>query len=171
MEFKNRHNIVPVFGISGTIPFMKKRLESIEDLGLFADSFIRSVLEHHKPEDGALIVGLYGDLGSGKTAFVKQVATLLGIEGTVTSPTFVIEKIYKLPEGGLGAGMEHLIHIDAYRLDSGQELVSLGWEHIISGGQNIIFMEWPEQVKDILPEKMKKISFTFIDENTREVEW
>ncbi len=150
---------------------MKKRLESIKDLSSFADSFIRSVLEQHKPENGALVVGLYGDLGSGKTAFVKQVATALGIEGTVTSPTFVIEKIYKLPEEGLAEGMAHLIHIDAYRLDDGKELVSLGWKHITEDGKNIIFMEWPEQVKDILPESMKKISFTFIDENTREVEW
>ena len=150
---------------------MKKRLESIEDLGLFAGSFIRDALEHHTKDDGALVVGLYGDLGSGKTAFVKQVATALGIENTVTSPTFVIEKIYKLPESGLGVGMSHLIHIDAYRLDGGSELVSLGWEQVVGDVKNIIFIEWPEQVKDILPSNMKKISFMFVDENIREVEW
>lgn len=151
---------------------MKEQISSIEELSLFAKKFLVWVKEREVKGSGALVVGLYGDLGSGKTAFVKQVAEHLGITNTVTSPTFVIEKIYKLPEGSLlEDDILHIIHIDAYRLESGDELTMLGWEQITSDPHNIIFIEWPERVKDILPKDIKKISFTFVDENTRDIEW
>lgn len=121
--------------------------------------------EFAKNKDKALIVGLYGDLGSGKTAFTQAVAKCLGVKETVTSPTFVIEKIYKLK----GENFDHLIHIDAYRLKSGDELLRLGWEEIAKNPKNIIFIEWPEKVAEILPKNIKKIYFTFIDKNTREI--
>ena len=108
--------------------------------------------EFVKNDGGALIVGLYGDLGSGKTAFTQVVAKCLGVKETVTSPTFVIEKIYKLDH----RDFEHLIHIDAYRLKNGDELLHLGWEEIAKNPKNIIFIEWPERVAEILPNNMKK---------------
>ena len=122
--------------------------------------------EFVKNDGGALIVGLYGDLGSGKTAFTQVVAKCLGVKETVTSPTFVIEKIYKLDH----RDFEHLIHIDAYRLKNGDELLHLGWEEIAKNPKNIIFIEWPERVAEILPNNMKKIYFTFVNEDTREIE-
>ncbi|VAW13135.1 tRNA threonylcarbamoyladenosine biosynthesis protein TsaE, partial [hydrothermal vent metagenome] len=126
---------------------------------------------------GAFVVGLQGDLGAGKTTFTKSVAEALGVEGAVTSPTFVIEKIYKLPVRTPHAGgpeketFSRLIHIDAYRLENGSELTSLGWEDIASDSQNIILIEWPEKVAEILPEDIYMMYFKFIDENTREVEY
>ena len=122
--------------------------------------------EFVKNDGGALIVGLYGDLGSGKTAFTQVVEKCLGVKETVTSPTFVIEKIYKLDH----RDFEHLIHIDAYRLKNGDELLHLGWEEIAKNPKNIIFIEWPERVAEILPNNMKKIYFTFVNEDTREIE-
>ncbi len=117
-------------------------------------------------EDRAFVVGLYGDLGSGKTTFTKSVASILGVEDTVTSPTFVIEKIYELTN----SEFKHLIHIDAYRLEKSEELLHLGWEKIISEKENLILIEWPEKVADIMP-KHKKIQFKALDtENTREIE-
>ena len=114
----------------------------------------------------ASVVGLYGDLGSGKTLFVQGAAKALGIKQNITSPTFVIEKIYKLGS----QPFEHLIHIDAYRLEKNEELLHLGWNEIVAGVGNLIFLEWPEKVAGILPQAMKKISFTFVDEHTREIE-
>ena len=81
------------------------------------------------------VIALHGSLGAGKTVFVKGVAEHLGVEETVTSPTFVIEKIYKLPEG---APWKHLIHIDAYRLESEEELSSIGWNDIATDPNNLI---------------------------------
>ena len=118
-----------------------------------------------KNENSATVVGLYGDLGSGKTAFTQAVAKCLGVKEAVTSPTFVIEKIYKLDH----QNFDHLIHIDSYRLKSGDELLHLGWEEIAKNPKNLIFIEWPEKVAEILPNDIKKIHFTFVDENTREI--
>ncbi len=114
----------------------------------------------------ATVVALQGDLGAGKTAFTKACAKLLGIREEITSPTFVIEKVYKLEH----KNFSHLIHIDAYRLESSKELLTLGWNEQLQNSQNLIFIEWPEIVKDILPENVKTIKFEFIDEATRTIE-
>ena len=142
---------------------MKILSKSLNDTENTAREFVEK--EFVKNSKGALVVGLYGDLGSGKTAFTQAVAKYLGVKETVTSPTFVIEKIYKLENGNF----DHLIHIDAYRLESGKELIHLGWEEISKNPKNIIFIEWPERVAEILPKDIKKIRFTFSNENTREI--
>jgi len=138
---------------------MKSR--SLQETQDIAKKFIDSL----KSGTEAMIVGLSGDLGSGKTTFTQAVARLMGIKDAVTSPTFVIEKIYKISH----SHFDHLIHIDAYRLESGKELVTLGWKEIAENPKNLILVEWPEKVVDILPENIKKIEFKFIDENTREI--
>jgi len=143
--------------------------KSLEETEKIARNFLKEISENKK-EGGAIIVGLFGDLGSGKTSFVKGVAKTLGVEGSVSSPTFVIEKIYKLSDYELEThNFSHLIHIDAYRLSGGEELKNLGWNEIISNYKNIIFIEWPENVEEVLPKEIKKINFKFIDENTREI--
>jgi tRNA threonylcarbamoyladenosine biosynthesis protein TsaE len=63
-----------------------------------------------------------------------------------------------------------MIHIDAYRLEKSEELVKLGWEDIISDPRNIILVEWPERVADIMPDNADIIRFEFIDETTRDIE-
>lgn len=144
---------------------MKIISKSLKETDKIARDFIEK--EFVRNENGAIIIGLYGDLGSGKTAFTQAVAKCLGVKETVTSPTFVIEKIYKLEN----KKFDYLIHIDAYRLKSGDELLHLGWEEIAKNPKNIILIEWPERVAEILPDNIKKIYFTFIDENTREIEF
>lgn len=112
------------------------------------------------------IVALQGDLGAGKTVFVKGVAEYLGIDTPVTSPTFVIEKIYTLPEG---LPWKRLVHIDAYRLSGEEELETVGWGTIATDPGNLIMMEWPEQVGLGVPERAHWIEFSSIDENTRHI--
>lgn len=114
----------------------------------------------------ATILALSGDLGSGKTAFVKVLAKQLGITEIVSSPTFVIEKIYAVTAL---CPFEKIIHIDAYRLEHADELLKLGWQDIISSPKNLICIEWPEKVSGIIPHDALRIQFTFIDENTREM--
>ncbi|MBU6431653.1 MAG: tRNA (adenosine(37)-N6)-threonylcarbamoyltransferase complex ATPase subunit type 1 TsaE [Patescibacteria group bacterium] len=143
---------------------MKIISKNLEETEKVARNFIEK--EFVRNEGDALIVGLYGDLGSGKTTFTQAVAKCLGVKETVTSPTFVIEKIYKLN----GGKFDHLIHIDAYRLESGGELIHLGWEEIAKNPKNIIFVEWPERVAEIFPKDIKKIFFTFVDKNARIIE-
>jgi tRNA threonylcarbamoyladenosine biosynthesis protein TsaE len=116
--------------------------------------------------NGALVVGLYGDLGSGKTTFTQAVAKIFDIKEDITSPTFVIEKIYDISHGNF----KKLVHIDAYRLDSGKELVAIDWNKTLVDPKNIIFIEWPERVLEVLPKNLAKINFKFLSENEREIE-
>ena len=129
----------------------------------------RTIISRLRPKTtGASILALSGDLGSGKTAFTQGVAQTLGISDTITSPTFVIEKIYQVTGSPL---WKRLIHIDAYRLNNGQELLALGFKEITKDPYNIIVIEWPERVVDILPPEVQTISFKFIDEEIREINY
>lgn len=96
----------------------------------------------YRDDNGAFIVGLSGHLGAGKTAFVKVVAKELGIEETVTSPTFVIMKMYETKDDV----WKRLVHIDAYRLERRSELEGLKWEDVVSDPHNLVMIEWPENV-------------------------
>ncbi len=118
-----------------------------------------------KPKKTATLVGLFGELGSGKTSFTQGVAKAFGIKDHITSPTFVLEKIYKL---GKKFSYKHLIHIDAYRLEGAKEMTALGWDEILANPENIIFIEWPERVESALPEKMIKIYFEAVGNKEEE---
>ncbi len=108
-----------------------------------------------RPKKTATVVTLSGSLGAGKTTFAKGVAHALGVEETVASPTFVIEKIYTL-ENQL---FDTLIHIDVYRLKNEQELQTIGWHKIITDPKNLIVLEWPEGVPNAIPKDAIRIRF------------
>ena len=144
------------------------KTNSVKETEKVAKNFVEEITRAERARrnnQNALIVGLYGELGSGKTTFVKGIAKVFGLEKTITSPTFVIEKIYKLKN----QVFDNLIHIDAYRLKNEKELLNLGWREISKNPKNIIFIEWPERVAKILSNNMKKTYFTFVDANIREI--
>jgi tRNA threonylcarbamoyladenosine biosynthesis protein TsaE len=142
--------------------FIMKIVEahSLEETQKLAKEWLNSI---NAKDDEATIVGLYGNLGSGKTTFTQAIARELGVKETVTSPTFVIEKLYDTNH----IIFNRLIHIDAYRLESGGELQVLNFEQEVANENNLILIEWPENVKEILPKNHIKIYFEFVDENTR----
>ena len=109
----------------------------------------------------ACVVGLSGDLGTGKTTFTQFIAKNLGIKTKVKSPTFVIMKRYTLTptlsRRERGHRYKNLFHIDAYRLKNEKELLHLGWEEIVSNPKNLIFIEWPENIKKAMPKKYHKV--------------
>ncbi len=104
-----------------------------------------------------MVICLEGELGSGKTVFVKGFANALGIEDNVTSPTFNLIKEY--PNGELP-----LYHMDVYRLEGSCENIGID-EYFNKGGVCII--EWSDLIHDCLPEERLDIKFKVIDENTR----
>lgn len=108
------------------------------------------------------IFGLMGDLGSGKTAFVRGVAEKIGVKQNITSPTFVIMKTYEAPG-------RNLVHIDAYRLDNQEDLFSIGFDDLVSEPSNLVFIEWPEKVFKTIPKNIKLINFSYLDENSRKI--
>ena len=131
-------------------------------------NFARDFVQTLSPQqNGATVLGLYGDLGAGKTSFTQGLAQALGVSDTVVSPTFVIMKKYELNPDHLK--FTSLIHIDAYRIEKPEEMIRLGWNDIISNKENLVVVEWPERVRANMPEHIK-INFNHISENEREVE-
>ncbi len=104
-----------------------------------------------------MVICVDGELGSGKTVFVKGFAKALGINETITSPTFSLIKEYQ--EGELP-----LYHMDVYRLDDSQEDFGLG-DYLNQDAVCII--EWPEMIEEQLPEERLDIKFKVIGDNTR----
>ena len=104
-----------------------------------------------------MVICLDGELGSGKTVFVKGFAKALGIEENITSPTFNIIKEYE-------SGEMPLYHMDVYRLEDQENDIGFN-DYFNKGGVTII--EWSEVIKDYLPSERLEIIFKFVDENTR----
>lgn len=139
---------------------------SLEETKNIAVNWLNSISQNNSFEnEEAVIVGLYGNLGSGKTTFTQFIAKALDIKEQITSPTFVIEKIYETKN----STFKRLVHIDAYRLENGSELQNLNFEELVDNKNNLILIEWPENVKDILPKNHLKIYFEFIDDKTRKI--
>jgi tRNA threonylcarbamoyladenosine biosynthesis protein TsaE len=118
-----------------------------------------------------LVVSLLGELGASKTTFTKHFAREVGINDTVQSPTFVIEKIYDLKDTKLYPIFHDFIHIDAYRIEKDEEMLGLGWEKIVSNPKNIIFVEWGEKIQNILGEHTKINFYHGEDESQRYIEF
>ena len=104
-----------------------------------------------------MVICLVGDLGSGKTVFVKAFARALGVSEHITSPTFNIIKEYD-------DGEIPLYHMDVYRLEDAKEEIGIEDYYEKNG---ITIIEWADMIKDKLPEERLEIKFRIIDENTR----
>ena len=104
-----------------------------------------------------MVICLNGELGSGKTLFVKGVAQALGINESITSPTFTIVKEYL-------EGEMNLYHFDVYRLDGNTEGVGIE-EYFEKNG--IVIIEWADTISNILPQERLDIKFKVVGENKR----
>ena len=104
-----------------------------------------------------MVICLIGELGSGKTMFVKGFAHALGLEENITSPTFNLVKEYL-------NGEMPLYHMDVYRLEGSNENVGIE-DYFFKNGVTII--EWSDMITDLLPEERLEIEFKVVNENTR----
>jgi tRNA threonylcarbamoyladenosine biosynthesis protein TsaE len=111
-----------------------------------------------KPGD---IIALWGDLGTGKTTFVRAlIQALSGEEINVPSPTFTLVQTYETSAG-------EVWHCDLYRLKNPEEAFELGLEDAFH--QAICLIEWPERIGNMLPHERIDITFKIVDETTREI--
>ena len=121
----------------------------------------------------ALIIGLEGDLGGGKTTFLQGFARGLRVKEKVLSPTFVLIKKFlllkKTQKGGSGAKFQTFYHIDCYRIQKAKELLALEFKKIISNPQNIVAIEWADRVRQVLPKDIITLKFKFVDKKTRRI--
>jgi len=118
-----------------------------------------------KPKKTALIIGLEGDLGSGKTTFLQGFAKGLGIREKILSPTFVIIKRFKIKD----LRFKKFFHVDCYRIQKTKEILDLGFKEIISNPQNIIAIEWADRIRKILPKRALILQFEFINKSNRKI--
>ena len=132
-------------------------------------SIAKEIIEkaHKVNSDTATVITLEGDLGAGKTTLTQEISRKLKVKENVNSPTFVIMKKY----GIIDKKFKQLIHIDAYRFNSSEQLLKLRWQELLSDKNNLIIIEWPENVPECIPKDALKVKLSHIDDNTRTVEF
>ena len=114
-------------------------LSSLDMVNQVAQQFIAAMGDHK-------LFAFYGEMGAGKTTFIKALCDALGVVDVVNSPTFAIANDYETNVG------DHIYHFDFYRLKTPQEALDFGVEDYFYSGC-ICFMEWPEQIGDLLDRK------------------
>ena len=144
--------------------------ESPKETQKIASFFMQAVLRQYIPKQNGLVVSLEGPLGGGKTEFLKGIAKFLKLKEKVFSPTFLIMKSFPCPPAGRTGKtsfFKTLWHLDFYRIEKPKEIKELDFSGIIKNPQNLIFIEWGDKIKKVLPKSHLKIKFKITGENTR----
>jgi tRNA threonylcarbamoyladenosine biosynthesis protein TsaE len=124
-------------------------------------SRLRDAARHFLRETaGTRIFAFYGQMGSGKTTFIKALCHEMGVSDTVTSPTFTLINEYRRP-GGLP-----VFHFDFYRIKDISEVLDFGIEEYFDS-DSPCFMEWPELIEPLLPPETLRISITVAEDGSR----
>ncbi len=113
--------------------------------------------------DGDVVL-LHGDLGAGKTTLAKGIASALGVEGVVSSPSFSLVNEY---DTGAASAISRLYHLDLYRLRSEDDLASIGFDDFMAPADGIALVEWPERAATALPERFLLIEIEAVGAGSR----
>lgn len=113
---------------------------------------------------GGELIALVGNLGAGKTVFVKALAQAFGIKENITSPTFVLMKVYDADFGNI----KKLIHVDCYRLDQSEDLHDIGLSDYLGQDNNIVVVEWADKINE-LPDNTITITIDNLGEGKRKI--
>ncbi|MCH4183059.1 MAG: tRNA (adenosine(37)-N6)-threonylcarbamoyltransferase complex ATPase subunit type 1 TsaE [Prevotella sp.] len=136
---------------------MKIRINSLDNIHEAAKQFIKNM-------GNGNIFAFYGKMGAGKTTFIKAICEELGVEDVITSPTFAIVNEYTAKGG------EPVYHFDFYRIKKIEEVYDLGYEDYFDSG-HLCFLEWPELIKDLLPEDTTRVTISVEEDGSRIVEF
>jgi len=135
---------------------MKFYAYSEKDLISVSTEFL-NLIDDHK------VFAFKGEMGAGKTTFISYLAKAMGIVDEVSSPTYGYVNEYESPFYGT------VYHFDLYRIESEEEAYDIGIEEYIYG-ENIVFIEWAENIQNLLPEDCVWVSITKDDQDGREIE-
>lgn len=102
-----------------------------------------------------------GEMGGGKTTLIRALTEAIGSDDLVSSPTFSIVNEYHFDRGSI-------FHFDMYRIDNENEIINIGFDEYIEFG-SWVFIEWPEKIPNLLPEKFSKLHINIIDNNNRKL--
>ena len=125
------------------------KIKSLDGIADAARQFVDAMGENK-------VFAMFGPMGVGKTTFVKAVCEILGVEDTITSPTFAIVNEYRTNTG------DQIFHFDFYRIRKVEEVYDMGYEDYFYG-RGLCFIEWPELIEELLPEDTVKVT---IEEQT-----
>lgn len=118
-----------------------------------------------KKTDKGSVICLWGELGAGKTTFVRGFVEGLGLEARVMSPTFTIVRTYRDRNNHVAC-----YHIDLYRLQGVEDIREIGLDEILDAQDAIVLIEWPERLGNRLPPKRWDIKIETVDETTRNIQ-
>jgi tRNA threonylcarbamoyladenosine biosynthesis protein TsaE len=127
---------------------------NIEDIDSAAEEIISQ-------SGGTKVFLFHGEMGAGKTTLIKAICKVLGSDENISSPTFSIVNEYHIPKG-------KIYHFDFYRLKNQAEAMDMGCEEYFYSGE-YCFIEWPEKIPDLLPDKYVDIMIGIISDNSREI--
>jgi tRNA threonylcarbamoyladenosine biosynthesis protein TsaE len=134
---------------------VKRLISDLTELANFAEEIIVNI-------KNTTVVLFEGEMGTGKTTFIKLICEKMGVEDSMSSPTFSIVNEY-LDEYG-----ETIYHFDLYRLTSLKEAIDIGIEEYLFSG-NVCLIEWPQIIVGELPDQYLKISINLVEGNKREI--
>ena len=123
---------------------------------VIAKNFAKT-LKTKKRGRNALVIGLMGELGAGKTTFIKSFTRSMGVRKKITSPTFIIFRRFKINNKSFA----NIFHIDAYRIKGKNELSAVGIEKILESPSNIVLVEWADMIKKVLPKTTIWVKFKY----------
>ena len=138
---------------------MELKINSLEEIGAVAEEFVRLAMQ----ED--TVFAFNGQMGAGKTTFIKALCEALGVSETVTSPTFAIVNEYRADETG-----ELIYHFDFYRIKKLDEAYDMGCEDYFYSGA-VCFIEWPELIEELLPGNTVWVDIRVNDDESRTIVW
>ncbi len=134
----------------------KITITSLDSISDAAKEFVKNMGE-------GKVFAFYGKMGAGKTTFIKAICECLGVDDTVTSPTFAIVNEYSSNKVDYP-----IYHFDFYRIKKLEEVYDMGYEDYFYGG-GVCFIEWPELIEDLLPESAIRVDIKENEDGTRTV--
>ncbi|MBI2594674.1 MAG: tRNA (adenosine(37)-N6)-threonylcarbamoyltransferase complex ATPase subunit type 1 TsaE [Candidatus Colwellbacteria bacterium] len=145
-----------------TMKHLSKSSEETSNLAkLFAEELLKT-----KPNKEALVVGLIGELGAGKTTFIQSFLRASGVKKRIVSPTFIFSRHYKLPKYPRKSASNlrksailSAWHFDLYRLGSPKEIKEVGLGDVMKNPENLVLIEWADKIKGMLPRGIIWIEF------------
>jgi tRNA threonylcarbamoyladenosine biosynthesis protein TsaE len=143
---------------------MISKISTIEDLKRFAHDFAGQL-------KGGDVIGLVGDLGTGKTTFTQFLAEALGVREEVKSPTFVLVREYATGDEAAARGIANLVHADAYRIEDEDELWAIGFDELASEPDTVTVVEWADKMPALRKyPTYRELRFGFGEGETRSIE-
>ena len=134
---------------------MQLSLNNLSDIDIVAQRFVDKMDQNN-------VFAFYGEMGAGKTTFIKAICKALGVEETITSPTFAIVNEYTKDDG------DPIFHFDFYRIKNIEEAYDFGYEDYFYSG-HLCFIEWPQLVEPLLPESVVKVQIVVEDNEQRSI--